>query len=231
MFGGRFTLSRFTLPQIAEKNIRIVDYFFENIRSVVSVGQNVNIQENYRSNIQNTVTATRGINFIEHYQDNINSIILMRINFFIIENYTESIKNEIYLSSNIAVSEQYKDELEIKVFLGKNIQFDEFYSENIRNAVFLGKDTPITEAYREAIFARISSAILTKDIAIVNVSIPPGGELRIDSGLYTALLDGENILHTYNGDWIWLDRNLVDLTIDASSATMDGVIIYVERFL
>ncbi len=64
------------------------------------------------------------------------------------------------------------------------------------------------------------------------LTIPPGGELRIDSELFLVLLNGENALHTQSGDWINISRNLLRLIVEsASGGQLRGQLIYTERYL
>ena len=57
-------------------------------------------------------------------------------------------------------------------------------------------------------------------------------ELRIDSGNFTVTLDGKNILHQQQGDWIVLERELAALTVDSGSGSqLSGSIIYTEKYL
>ena len=72
----------------------------------------------------------------------------------------------------------------------------------------------------------------TTERTTLQLTIPPGGELRIDSGLFLVLLDGENALHTQSGDWINISRDLLRLIIEsASGGQLRGQLIYTERYL
>lgn len=69
-------------------------------------------------------------------------------------------------------------------------------------------------------------------VATINVSIPPGGELRIDSNAFTAMLEGENVLHEYHGQWVHFDRNTSSLIIHAGTGgELDGELLYNWRFI
>lgn len=68
--------------------------------------------------------------------------------------------------------------------------------------------------------------------ASFSLSIPPGGELRVDSGLFTVLLDGENVLHTQSGDWIEVSRELLRLGVEcAAGGALKRLLIYTEKYL
>ena len=72
----------------------------------------------------------------------------------------------------------------------------------------------------------------TTETASFQLTIPPGGELRIDSGTFTVTLDGRNVLHTQSGDWIEVSRELLRLLIEsASGGQLEGQLVYTERFL
>ena len=84
-------------------------------------------------------------------------------------------------------------------------------------------------SYFFAILSAESIRYLTTNI---NVTIPPGGELRIDSDVFTAFLGQQNIIHLYNGDWINFNRNTRVLSVEAGTGgNLTGDIVYTERFL
>ncbi len=70
--------------------------------------------------------------------------------------------------------------------------------------------------------------------AILDLDVPPGGTLVLDSGSYTALLDGENVLHAHQGDWLFLNRETHDLTmeaLDGSPIEAEKAVLYMERWI
>lgn len=85
--------------------------------------------------------------------------------------------------------------------------------------------------------ADILTAILeatsqTTEIVTVQVTIPPGGELRLDSDVFLAMLNGENVLYAQSGDWINVSRALLRLIVEsATGGSLEGQLIYTERFL
>lgn len=70
------------------------------------------------------------------------------------------------------------------------------------------------------------------ETARVRLTIPPGGELRLDSEFFTALLDGENVLYAQEGDWITLSDRMLRLVVESvSGGPLEGQLIYTERYL
>lgn len=82
------------------------------------------------------------------------------------------------------------------------------------------------------LFAILSAELIRYLTANINVTIPPGGELRIDSDVFTAFLGQQNVVHLYRGDWIDFSRNTRVLSVEAgTSGSLTGDIVYTERFL
>ena len=80
--------------------------------------------------------------------------------------------------------------------------------------------------------AILSAELIRYLTANINVTIPPGGEIRIDSAMFTAELNQQSIVHLYSGDWINFDRNTRVLSIEAgTSGNLSGDVVYTERFL
>ena len=90
-----------------------------------------------------------------------------------------------------------------------------------------------TSVNANSFFHAILSAEIRRYLtAIINVSIPAGGELRIDSDVFTVFLGQQNILHLYQGDWMNFNRNARSISIEAGNAgNISGDIVYNERFL
>lgn len=88
------------------------------------------------------------------------------------------------------------------------------------------------DSFSEVLGGHMSTSVLTQQIFIANVTIPPGGRLVIDSNLFTMLLNNENAIHLQKGDWITLDRKTVYLDVSSSTGgKLKGSIIYQGRYL
>lgn len=136
--------------------------------------------------------------------------------------------------------------------LGKDLPAALEGSAALQGSVWASKDMPVPEAFKSGLMGTargskdllgdlLAAAVLTtsaeagiqsRDRAVFQITIPPGGELRIDSGLFTVLLNGENALHTQEGDWVELSRSLVRLTVEcARGGGLEGQIVYQEGYL
>lgn len=94
------------------------------------------------------------------------------------------------------------------------------------------KNVPVAAMASEALLTVLSATSQTTETATVQITIPPGGELRIDSELFLVLLNGENVLYAQSGDWINVSRNLLRLIVEsAKGGKLTGQLIYTERYL
>lgn len=67
---------------------------------------------------------------------------------------------------------------------------------------------------------------------LLDVVIPPGGRLVIDSDHYTIYLNNQNAIHAYSGDWIKLSRPFLALEVESgTSGALDVGILYREAYL
>lgn len=65
-----------------------------------------------------------------------------------------------------------------------------------------------------------------------DLTIPAGGTLVIDSEVYTATLDGVNVIDKYSGVWIELTRKLHGMDVNAgTSGTLGVSVLYRDKYL
>lgn len=94
------------------------------------------------------------------------------------------------------------------------------------------KDIYTSPLMHGALIALSGAITQTTETASITVTLPPGAELRIDSGTYRVTLDGENVLYAQAGDWINISRELLYLNIEsATGGQLEGSLIYTERYL
>lgn len=114
----------------------------------------------------------------------------------------------------------------------KDIITSESWKERLAAYAFGSKDKYFTVVVSEALGAVTEATSQTTETALIQIAIPPGGELRIDSEYFTVTLNGENVLHTQSGDWINLSPELLRLMIESAiGGALAGDIIFTERFL
>lgn len=122
--------------------------------------------------------------------------------------------------------------LEQAAWGGKIMPFWLTAGEAVTGGAFASKDIIRDVVLGETLGMLSESGLQGTDEVVVMLTIPPGGELRIDSDTFRVLLDGQNALHAQQGAWLTLTRDV--LYIDIESATggqLEGGLLYQERWL
>ena len=96
----------------------------------------------------------------------------------------------------------------------------------------LGADFVLGGSFAAILSSSASVVDITEEISLIAVDLAPGDELRIDSENFTVTLNGVNILHLQEGDWIRLGRGLLAIGVDSGTAgALSGSLICEERWL
>lgn len=147
----------------------------------------------------------------------------------------DELKNSLSLVKDISVSKEFKDNKLCKVYVGKDFAIygeDSNFSCGANLNVFVAKDIIIKDIITELLNCHVSTVILDTDECTIKVTIPANSTLEIHSDTYDVFLDGENIIHLHNGDWVFLDRSVVSIQIDTGTGGgLEGQMLYDERYL
>lgn len=114
----------------------------------------------------------------------------------------------------------------------KTMPFHVQPSEVLAGGAFASKNIIRGHVLDETLNMLSEAGLQGTDEVSITVSIPPGGELRIDSETFRVLLDGENVLHEQHGSWIKLSREVLYVDIEAATGgDLTGGLLYQERWL
>lgn len=231
MFERRYSLAKFSV-NLETKTIEIAETFSEALNSVAGVAIPVDVRERYAGAVQG---YTRGT---------ISVVSTMSA--------TEALSSAVKMSANIVARFTAAERLAAEVEAIKNLRAALASADSLAAAVQGSKHIPTIVAAYEALNANgsasknictafvaadILTAIMdatsqTAEVVLMQVTIPPGGELRLDSDVFLAMLDGENVLYAQSGDWINVSRELLRLIVEsATGGALEGQIIYTERYL
>lgn len=232
MYNSKYGKLRYGIKQGATKVIKISGDLTEDVYSIAGIGDSTNIH----CALSEMVTMS-----IKGYNTHLLDGTLLE------ETYSESKINTCYsikeelqgdvfanarACKNIFLVFELADELKNDTYLSKNISLIESLADEISGSIFLGKKIFMESLFFDEVNADISANVLEKEIAYLDVLIPPGGEIRIDSSLFNATLNGNNILHLYSGDWINVSRDTTTLAIQtATGGTLSGKLLLTERYL
>ena len=137
--------------------------------------------------------------------------------FFSVETtHAENIGNTTHGGLLFSVRHQRTNNLANKTIGGKLINRRHFVNGVINNIVIIGE-----REYQSA---------------FIDVTIPPGWELRINSDNKTVILvmpptDTSSVRHLYSGNWIFFNRNVERLILTAGGENVQGQVIYNDWWL
>lgn len=227
----RYSLARYSVNQ-ERQTVAITETFSETLRVLAGAAVPVDFRERYSEACQGVVRGTVSI---------ISTL-----------SGLESLHTQAQMLADVIIRIFLNEAFQVNAFGKKNTPAALNVQESLGTSLLGSKNTPASLALEDALFSQplgskdvpgvlMAAEVLTSMMAAISqttqraifqVTIPPGGELRIDSELFTVLLNGENVLYAQSGDWINISRELLRITVEcASGGGLSGQLIYTERYL
>lgn len=155
-----------------------------------------------------------------------------------IENLSSSIRTEKIVYATFGLEEdedKHKEEsifLNAKLTLSKNVFLNEEYEDGLNQKLKLSKDLYLQFIGTDLLGSKLMANLYDTEHITINITIPPGGVLEIDSENYTVYLNDENVFDSYTGSWAIFDRDTTELTLGVGNGrVISGDILYRERYL
>jgi len=230
MFNGRFSHTRFSLRGGSELDVRITGLFIETGTGLAFIAQDASIAHNFRELGRALIIATTGIKYSVRVRERAYATINGVRNYTLASDFTEQADVELNLSNFVSFQNDFEEIAQSDIIAAYSFRIIQTFNELAENQIFIGSNTHLYAAMSEAGFLKSNATMIDKDMLIINATIPPGKQLIINSEDFTINLDGENILHLHEGDWINISRDTLDLII-ASGGQLTGTLIYTERYL
>ena len=140
--------------------------------------------------------------------------------------------SSVHVRANYSFAGQMEESLAAKTGVGACIWFAAQASDGLSSGSKIGAQIASEHVFSEIVTVHPDASSQEEQSVLIRVSLPAGSELRIDSERYTVTLDGENILHLQEGDWLMLDRDLCEITVDSGTgAELTGKMVWTERYL
>ena len=163
-----------------------------------------------------------------------------------------TMKSTCSMNANINLTFMSSGYVNAKVDGSQNSNIIAWLSDALGNVAYASKTIPCFAGFDDTFVADVSgvknikksnlfnevmttitdASTQTTEIVRIDITLPPGAEIRIDSETYRVLMNGENILYAQSGDWLTLSRELLHFDVEsATGGSLDGTIIYTERYL
>lgn len=227
----RFNLSRFSLGS-QDNTIHIELLLAESLESVAGVAIPIETTAFFNDILRGTARGAIGIASTFESYAAMNSEALMQANIVVKELYENTLNASAQGSQNSMIAGVLADALNASSYASVDILWAESYAAALTSAADGVKDILVDTLLYELLGAVSGAGTQSTERVSIAVTLPPGGELRIDSDTFRVLLNGENALDKQSGDWITLSRDLLYLDIESAiGGGLSGNLIYTERYL
>lgn len=232
MFSDRqYSLLRYSVNAGA-REAPIAESFLEEVKSVIGAAVPVAASERFAEAVQGSAQGTVSLVFAFSAASGLLTEVQLCANETVSAKMAEALQTAVSGSKDVYVDLSAQEALQTSICGAKNILTALEVGETLTAEAAGSKNILLSQMLAEALGTVLSATTQTTETASFQLTIPPGGELRIDSDMFTVLLNGQNALHTQSGDWITVSRELLRLLIEsASGGRLEGQLIYTERFL
>ncbi len=228
---GRYSLLRYSV-NLAKKSIPISAVFSETMNTVAGSAVAVECAGQFFETMQGSIQGTVAIVSTLSAYSGLFTAAKMSADVVTSAAMFEALQAVTYGQKNIPGGITSADVLTASVWGSKNIPAPLSMADVLTARTAGSKNVPAPFTVSEILTSILEATSQTTERTTLQLTIPPGGELRIDSELFLVLLNGENALHTQSGDWINISRNLLRLIVEsASGGQLRGQLIYTERYL
>ena len=231
MINGRYSLLQYSANAGVE--VEVADTFLEELKAVAGSAVFVDVSDGFDESAMCIARVTASVLTTASAFESCNSNTRMVANIDTLCVCSSELSASIIIAQDIYESGTLSSELAGVSYMSTNIPEQGYWYSELQSSASLVKNIAGTELFlTEIVFATVAAVTIEENILTISVSVPPGGELRIDSDRFTVTLNGENILHLQSGYWPKLSRDLVQMTIDSGSGgVLSGEIVYAERWL
>lgn len=223
------------------------------LRYSANIGSSIDVEESFSEELKGVSGTAVFIEVADGFDEA--AVCLGRVTASVITtaDILDQMNHDVSMMANSVVEDTFISFVFETVRASQDIYLNVVSNTEILATSYLSVDTPTSLSSIEEIFGRSSvcknitdsgifpTEILLSDVGggtvedfllSIGISIPPGGELRIDSENYTVTLNGENVLYAQSGYWPILSRDLAQMTVDSGTGgKMTGEMVYAERWL
>ena len=232
---GRFDYLKFGLRAEDTRDFDVAVNFSDSLKNLSGSGSAIFVDLFVFESMQNTAKLTP--TFPEKFTalGELKADIDVIGGLIVLFDSSTDLNNKTSIIKNIEAFHNYLCEFKNKVYVGKDFAIygnDSNFKSVLDVILSFAKDIKTAEVLTELLNSIISTVILDTESCEILVTIPANGTLEIHTDTYDVFLDGVNIIHLHNGDWIFLDRDVISVDIDTGTGgQLQGQLLYDERYL
>lgn len=227
----RYNLSRFSLGS-QDTTLPIEVTFSDELKSVAGIAVPVETTAFFNDVVRGTLRGAIAMKSAFESVSNLMNACSMKANINLSFASDGAVSSKVDGSQNSYIITVLSENLDRKAYGSKTIPGSaDFYDALVAN-VYGVKDIRTFLVVNEVLTSIMDAGSQTTEIARFDITLPPGGEIRIDSETYRVLMNGDNILYAQSGDWLTLTRELMYFDIEsATGGALEGTMIFTERYL
>ena len=234
----RYNLIGFNVTSLPMRLIQSSAHFSEHIAGIFGGSLYLDTHHAYRESVSANVTMVMGLPTEFHSSEKIEVSVRMIVGLSGRADFREIMQPDIHIGMYIHDTLYANEGIQTDIHIGKHIHEKRVsYVESRQMHIHVGQYLHIELHAQEIINGRFNLGLRRYQTIHLDVIVPPGSEIRLDSENFLAILlrppsQFENIRHLRQGDWIHFDRNVVDLIINnGGNLEMIGDVIYNDRWL
>lgn len=204
------------------------DSFMASLFPTIEIYEQVHVYDGLNCDFYFTV----GLLLKDHFTDEMGTSVFGNSYTVSEETYHTSLNSKIHVTKDIYCDLELDTDFEVIANLAKDSNYSELFSDSLKIETRTTKDIRLNLSFTDILNTSIMADIFDRNVTTINISIPPNGVLEIDSDNYTVYLNDENVFDTYTGNWIFLDRSVIELIVEVgNNRTVSGNIVYREMYL
>lgn len=230
---GKFNRKHFNLPGLETTDFIIRAVWASDFEAGARIGEDIRYSQNQSGTVHSNAVAASMVEASLNGAEEIGAGVVLRADYSFGITSRIEINAHVKPALNIAIdAATIIEHVYARAKAGQDISAAEAFAAAARCLLKLGADFTAPEvSFEGAVYSIISTAVFDTYTVSVNVRIPAGGKLIIDSDNYVVLLNGTNAIDKHSGDWLLLDRNVDKIQVTPHSSTIKSSLLYTERFL
>lgn len=231
---GSYNKQRYNLLHGQENEVNIRESMVETMDSLVSHGEDIHDISYGIEQFSGNCFATAAVIVIAPLSEDMRSLATGYPKYSLSLACAENVQASIFAGEDCFEVKALTEKTGCFFFLSLDLYFSLDMRSDLESECIPSKDYhDVPAVLAELLYSSVGSRIFDYKYITLDVVIPPGGILIIDSDNYNVLLNSENVIDKQSGSWLdELSRNTFDVTI-ASGITgdLEGSLLYTERYL
>lgn len=229
---GKFNIKRFNLPSAEGNDIVYRDDLASALKALVDMGQNIHLKEQQSGTISAEVLAGGLVDASASGGEVLSVLAALKADYIPQITASGIVNARAVLSVDHFIEATLSGLVNNSAALGENIYIAPDMTGIIKQIAALGASFTEGQIYfDETLNCLIATAIFDTLILKVDLSIPAGGKLVIDSDNYNVLLNNANAIDKHSGAWVFLSRAVDKIEFRPKGTAIAISMLYTERYL